>query len=114
MEKKRKMAFYEIDGGLLAEQMQKAFEDAQLATTEHSLHSEVNLKIKIYPSQDGRFGQVQYAISKKLPAQQSIKLTTELTNQGIITADGKSPVDVLQEELQFPKEPNLITINKEE
>lgn len=109
--KKRKMAFYEIESGRMATQMQQVFEDAQVATHDHGLASEVNLKIKIFPSTDGRFGQIQYSISKKLPTQQSIKLTTELTAGGLVISDGKSAIDILQEELEFPQEPKILTIN---
>lgn len=114
MTDKRKMAFYEINQGLLAEEMQRSFENAQLISYKSNCPTEVVLKIKIYPAEDRKFGKIQYAISEKLPAKSSIKLTTEITADGIIISDGKNELDILQEELQFLDDEKIhkITINK--
>lgn len=104
----RKMAFYEIHRGKLAVDVQKAFEEAQLSAHNMGQTAELTLKIKIEPPEDAedRFGKVSYTVNTKLPAKKSIKLTTEL-HKGLIVADGESPVNVLQQELEFPAELKL-------
>ena len=114
---KRKMAFYEIQKGKLALDFQKAFEEAQTQAFIHNSPSSITLKIAVFPPPDrtGRFGQVQYAVSKSLPSVKSMKLTTQLTNEGLITEDGASQIDILQEELEFEEtvEPQIVNFNKE-
>jgi hypothetical protein len=107
MPDKRKMAFFEINNGKLAIEMQEAFERASKIAQEENLSAEVTLKIKIFPSADGKFGKVTYQVQKKDPVRSSIELTTQITPDGIITADGSSKIDVLQEDLEFPEEPVL-------
>ncbi len=108
--KKRKMAFYELDQGRLALAVQKAFEEMQMTAHESGQQTEITLKIKLIPSKDRqeRFGKFAYTVNTKEPPKQSIELTTELKN-GFIIADGRSAVDVLQNELEFSE---LLTINK--
>jgi len=111
---KRKMAFYEINKGQLAEEMQRAFENCQKVTHENGLPTELSLRIKILPStdKDERFGGIQYSVSQKYSPKTSKKFTTELSNNGLIIAEGNSPIDVLQEELEF-NETKILTINGE-
>jgi hypothetical protein len=103
METKRKMAFYEVHKGKLALDTQSAFEEAQQQAFIHNSPAKVILEINVYPPADrnNNFGGIQYAVRKSLPSTKSMKLTTQLTNEGIITQDGDSKIAVLQEELQF-------------
>lgn len=110
---KRKMAFFEINKGRLAEEMQRAFENCQAVTHDIGLPTEVTLKINIIPAaKNDKFGQVSYSIAEKHPPKKSIKFTTELTGDGIIIADGKSAVEILQEELQFEEKESQLKIAK--
>jgi len=99
----RKMAFYEIHKGRLAIDTQKRFEEIQKIAFSTGQKTSLTLKIMIEPPEDAedKFGKVSYDISTKIPAKKSIKLTTELRD-GFIVADGETPVDVLQTELEFP------------
>lgn len=113
MNQKRKMAFYEIQKGKLALDMQTAFEEAQKQAFVHQSPAKVNLTIAVYPpaNRNENFGQVQYAISKSLPSTKSMKLTTILSADGVITDDGTSITDVLQEELEFD-EPTILKLEQ--
>ena len=113
MNQKRKMAFYEIQKGELALDVQAAFETAQKQSYIHNSASKITLEIIVFPPPDrqSNFGQIQYAIRETLPSTRSMKLTTQLNNEGIITADGTNAISVLQEELQFD-EPQIINIKE--
>ncbi|MFZ1291060.1 MAG: hypothetical protein WAR79_13270 [Melioribacteraceae bacterium] len=112
MNEKRKLAFYEIADGTLAYEMQKAFERIQKSAINSGTETSVTLEINILPSQDNKFGSVKYKIKEKHPGIKSIKLTTQLDQNGLIISDGSSVIDILQEELQFPKEPQIKNIKE--
>lgn len=103
MSEKRKMAFYELQKGKLALEMQTAFEDAQKQTMIYSDVSKVTLELIVYPPENRQenYGRIQYKIKKSLPALKSKKMTTELSSLGLIVSDGTSVDDILQEELDF-------------
>lgn len=103
MEKKRKLAFYEIHSGVLADKAQKSFENIQRVAMETGRKTQMQLTISVMPpeSKDDKYGKVSYKVTEKLPAVESIKLTTEINGQGIIVSDGKKIIDVLQEQLEF-------------
>ena len=105
---KQKMAFYEINDGALAVQMQAAFEDAQKQAREHNEPAKINLELVIAPpDKTGKYGALQYRIKKTVPGYKSMNLTTQLSpSTGLILNDGTSIADVMQESLQF-KEPSL-------
>lgn len=113
MNSKRKMAFYEIHKGKLALDTQSAFEEAQQQAFIHNSPAKITLEINVFPPPDrnNNFGGIQYTVRKSLPSQKSMKLTTQLTTDGIITQDGDSKIAVLQEELQFD-EPTIHTLKK--
>lgn len=113
MQQKRKMAFYEIQKGKLALDMQSAFEEAQKQAFIHQSPAKVTLSIAVFPpaNRNENFGQVQYAVSKSLPSTKSMKLTTILSTDGLITDDGTSVTDVLQEELEFD-EPTILKLKE--
>ncbi len=101
-ETKTKLAFYDINDGDLAIQMQLAFEEAQEQAKLHNEPAKVKLEILVgAPDKTGKFGIVQFKIGKSFPVYKSVARTTELSKEGKIINDGESIVDVLQESLQF-------------
>lgn len=113
MDRKRKLAFFEVGSGRLARDVQKAFEHAQQTCNNAGVTTEVNLKIILYPSKDGKFGQLEYRVSEKLPPQKSLKYTTQINPAGVILSDGTDKVDTMQEEL-FINEPTIHKLTNEE
>jgi hypothetical protein len=114
-ETKEKMAFYNIQDGNLAVQMQQAFEEAQEQSKLHNEPTKVKLEIAIAPpDKSGRFGQVQFKIAKSFPTYKSIPMTTQLNKSGVIINDGTSIADVMQESLKFKEPVALHKIEKGE
>lgn len=107
MSTKRKMAFTEIDKGKLELKTQRAFEDIQMAVEDMGGKGSVVLEITVFPQKGDGYGETEYSIKKRLPAEKSHRLTTELTPDGIITADGDSRISLLQEELDFKEETTI-------
>jgi hypothetical protein len=101
-EGKRRLAFYEIDTGRFAQEMQVEFERAQKLAAGRRGKVTLTAKITLSPPdiEEERFGELMYEISVKAPARKSRRLTTEISN-GMIVATGGSPVDVLQESIRF-------------
>jgi len=114
---RRKMAFFEIGAGRLAQDMQSEFETAQRIAYERRKPVIVNLKMVIFPPdlQDERFGEVQYVVKTSLPPKESRRLSTEL-KQGMIVKDGQDLAELLQEEIEFPdlQDPGILGFVRKE
>lgn len=114
VETKTKMAFYDIQEGNLAIQTQEAFEDAQKQAQQYGEPAKVKLEIIVHPPEKtGKFGQVQFKVSKSFPAYKSIPITTQLNqSNGLIISDGDSIADIMQESLKF-KDPSIHEIKND-
>lgn len=115
MQDQRKMAFYELRRGKLALDVQRQFEIAQLKAVEVGRKTSVTLKIEVFPpeNKDERFCRLSYKVDTKLPPRESSKFSAELKN-GLIVADGNDPIDVIQEELEFPEQANITKIGEKQ
>ena len=112
-EKNRKMAFIELDGGQCGVKVQQAFEEAQKVSREKNDTTKVVLTIIVAPDADTKFGKVAYTVDRRFPTMIKSKVfTTQLNKDGLIVAEGKNIIDVLQNELEFPDEPKITLINK--
>jgi hypothetical protein len=100
----KKLAFYEIGGGILFKEMQGAFEQAQLTARDENGTVVVTLKVSVLPPEltDGRFGHVSFTVGVKNPDRKSANFTTELNN-GVIVNTGDDLGDLLQTSLELPQ-----------
>lgn len=107
-QKPRKMGFWELREGKFAIDVQSAFEEIQKVCFDKNKKTEMAITIICHPPEEkeGKYGKMAYTVKKKLPSVESIKFHTELNRDGLVIADGKSPIDVIQEELIF-KEINI-------
>lgn len=89
----RRMAFYEIGGGLLGMEVQELFEKAQDVARQRELPIKVNLSITVYPPDDSaQFGGIIYTTDLKQPAKISEKHITILNKDGQVVRDAAEPV----------------------
>lgn len=111
----RKMAFYELDKGRLALEMQREFEEISRICLEKGKKTEAVLTITCLPPEgkDLQFAKVTYKITKKVPAKESVKFFVEINKDGVVVADGNSPLETIQEELEFPAQAKVINLNKQ-
>ena len=98
MEKEqRKLAFFEIGRGSLAQEMQEEFEHAQHVSRDLNGAVEVTLKIKVHPpnAKIESMGLLDYQISRKDPPKKSALYTTRLV-KGFVVQDGIDGADASQ------------------
>jgi hypothetical protein len=100
----RKLAFYELGGGRLAQDAQDAFEEASRFATQNSLGAEVSIKIKLSAPnpQEPDFAEAYWEIGVKKDPRRSMRVTTQQI-KGIIVAEGKDSTDCLQLNLDLPE-----------
>jgi len=107
----RKLAFYELGGGRLAQDVQEAFEEASRFATQNSLSSEITLRIKLSaPSpQEPDFAEAYWEVGVKKEPRRSMRVTTQQV-RGIIIADGKDSASCVQLNLDLPELSREITV----
>lgn len=100
MEKRRKMAFYEIARGHLARDFQAVFEKAQEIAQEMNLPVSCNLQITIKPADDDGIGSINYSVKHSQPTKVSRTFET-LVENGKITRDAEDANSLFQLELEL-------------
>jgi hypothetical protein len=111
----RKLAFWELDRGKFAREVQARFEKAQQVSFEDEVPSTITIKIKVQPpdQNDLQFSTLDYSVtlahgSKSVSKSQSI----ELDIHGNIIADGRDPAEILQIPLDLPTLESLNRTNR--
>lgn len=109
----RKLAFYEIGKGSLAQEAQDLFEAMQDHALQTGTATKMTIEIAIAPptDDDQRYGKIQYQLSHKVAPRKSKGFTT-LFKQGKIIQDGDCEVDAAQLNLDLPQ-PIKLTLAKE-
>lgn len=109
--KPKRMAFYELGKGRLAQLAQAEFERAQVISAKTGAPVKITTTIVVYPKEgsDEHFGGVAFEVKITLPATKSMKYTTELSDDGYIISEGTDVDDLLQESLEFPE---IVSVNK--
>ncbi len=102
----RKMAFYEVGKGRLAQDAQIEFERMIRDSLEKMVGATLTIKIKVEPPnpREPDFGEISYSVGVSMGAVSSQRFTS-LLKEGNIVADGDDPADALQLDLELPKPP---------
>jgi hypothetical protein len=108
----KRMAFWNVGKGTLAQKMQDAFEDAQKLSLKHNQKIVVTCKINVFPPEnaDEPFGGISFTVDTSKPAYKSMEFMTELDEKGRILQDGDDYAELLQEELDL-RTPNEVEVN---
>lgn len=91
-------------GGRILQAVNAELVEAQAASAAKNCKVTVTLKLSLSPADDDGFGTMSYQLDHKLKRAPSKTFTTEVNDDGIITHDGASPLDVRQEKLPFAGE----------
>ena len=104
----KKLAFWEVAKGRLAQDIQDDFEAAQAIAFDRGVRTKVLLEITIHPPEKGEenYGNLEYKHEVKEPAKTSIKYAT-LLKDGVIVRDSKEPNLLTQIELDL-RTPNTV------
>jgi hypothetical protein len=93
---KKQMAFYEIGGGVFAQEAQAMFEECQQVALVNRQPIVITMKIAITPPKEGdNFGRTQFSLNHTMPTKKSIEFTT-LYEAGVAMADGASVEAITQ------------------
>jgi hypothetical protein len=107
----RKMAFWEVGKGRLAQDAQIEFERMVRDCLEKMVGGVMTIKLKVAPPnpREPDFGEISYSVGVTLGAVASQNFTT-LLKDGNIVADGSDAADALQIDLELPVTPPRIRI----
>lgn len=86
----KKLMFYELAEGHLAEQVQKDFEDAQALAHDRGIPIKVDIQIVVHPESRAHrgTGKIKFRSSLKAPPRESIEFITEVSKEGQIIDSG--------------------------
>lgn len=101
----RKLAFIEIGKGKLGLDIQADFEQAVLKARELNGKCVVELKINVYPPQEGsegRIGTTDYSHRIVEPAKKSAQFMTLMDANGVVINSGENEGLALQYALELP------------
>ena len=109
---KKKLGFWEVARGRLANDLQEDFEAAQIIACERGVKVKVKLEILIHPpdKQNPMYGNLEYKHELIEPPKQSISYQT-LLKDGLIIKDAEDPDHLLQISMDLPGE-NILNIQE--
>lgn len=90
------LGFEGLLGGRILQAMNAELVEAQQAAAAKGCKVVVSLKLTLTPPAEDGFGSMQYQLDHKLKRAASKAFTTEANEEGLITHDGASPLDVRQ------------------
>lgn len=98
----KKLPFWAIGKGKLAQQMQKAFEEQSQFSVRENRAAKIVLTIDVYPPDPSEpdFASVSFDVKESQSAKKSMKFTTRHVN-GIVVAEGDDSAAIQQLSMEF-------------